>query len=279
MNQRNLEYVYPNNSRVDFPIADDKLLTKRYLEDASVPFPKNYHIYGYFFDLRTLAKDLADLHDFVIKPARGSGGGGIIVIVRKDEHYWYGVNGKPYSVEDIRRHLCDIIFGIYSFGIRDEAIIEQRILQHPTIDAIAAMGLADVRVIMYNDYPALAMMRLPTRASEGRANLHQGAIGVGIDIETGTTHHATMEGGFIDRHPDTGNELIGKEIAYWKEIIEIAKTVSKTVPLKYLGIDVALSVDGPKILEINVRPGIEIQNVNNKGMRDILSNIGTNSGA
>ena len=270
MNQRNLEYIYPNNKRVDFPIADNKLLTKEYLTKAGVPHPETYRVYEYFFDLRHLEDQLKQLDEFVIKPARGSGGGGIIVIASRDDDYWYGVGGKAYSLGDIRRHLCDIIFGIYSFGIRDEAIVEQRIIQHKNIDEITADGLADVRIIIYQHQPILAMMRLPTKESDGRANLHQGAIGVGIDIETGITVHATIKREFLDVHPDSSAYLLNRKIVHWSELVEMGKKISRDIPLKYLGIDIAVSDQGPKVLEINVRPGIEIQNVNFKGMRQIL---------
>ncbi|MDH3326913.1 MAG: hypothetical protein OEM38_09385 [Gammaproteobacteria bacterium] len=271
MNQRNLEYIYPSNNRVDFPIADDKLLTKKYLLKAGVPHPETYQVYGYFFDLRNLDLDLSERSDFVIKPARGSGGGGIIVIVRKENGYWYSVGGKQYSLEDLRRHMCDIIFGIYSFGIRDEVVIEQRIIQHDSVNEITEGGLADVRLIVYQHQPIMAMMRLPTSASDGKANLHQGAIGVGVDIDSGITIHATHEGSYLDAHPDSNVFLIGRKIVYWSDIIKIGIQISNLVPLKYLGVDIAVSHEGPKVLEINVRPGIEIQNVNGKGMRRILA--------
>jgi len=208
----------------------------------------------------------------VIKPAKGSGGGGIMVIVRRDETYWYSVGGKAYDIEDIRRHLCDIIFGVYSFGLRDEVIIEKRILQHQAIDEITQQGLADVRLIVHQGKPVLSMIRLPTRASDGRANLHQGAIGVGIDVASGTTVHATFKGEPIEIHPDTGVNLLGRTIPYWNDIVSTGVAISEIMPLKYLGIDIAVSIEGPMVLEINVRPGIEIQNVNASGMRKILQN-------
>ena len=272
MNQRNLEYIYTSNQRKHYPIADDKLLTKKYLEKAGVPHPEVYQTYGYFYDLRNLEQDLKKHAEFVIKPAKGSGGGGIMVIVRRDETYWYSVGGKAYDIEDIRRHLCDIIFGVYSFGLRDEVIIEKRILQHQAIDEITQQGLADVRLIVHQGKPVLSMIRLPTRASDGRANLHQGAIGVGIDVASGTTVHATFKGEPIEIHPDTGVNLLGRTIPYWNDIVSTGVAISEIMPLKYLGIDIAVSIEGPMVLEINVRPGIEIQNVNASGMRKILQN-------
>ena len=50
-------------------------------------------------------------------------------------------------------------------------------------------------------------------------------------------------------------------------------TAAEAVPLKYLGVDIAISDQGPVMIEINARPGIEIQNANNKAMRPILDEI------
>jgi alpha-L-glutamate ligase-like protein len=177
MNRRNLNYIYPNNNRRDFPLSDDKLLAKKVLSEARVPVPDTYQAYGYFYDLRNMADDLKSCPDFVIKPARGRGGGGIIVIAGRDGDDWLGVGGKRYSEADIRKHISDIIFGIHSFGLADVAIIEQRIEAHPVMAALSPFGLADVRLIICQDTPIMAMSRIPTKQSDGKANLHQGCPG------------------------------------------------------------------------------------------------------
>lgn len=273
MNQRNLHYVYPNNRRHDFPIADNKLLAKEVLVPAGVPMPKTYRMYSYFYELRNLKQDLSAYREFVIKPAQGSGGGGIIVITDYAEGHWISVSGKRYTLEDLTKRISDILFGIYSFGLSDTAIIEERLIQHPEMDVLSPYGLADIRVIMYRHHPVLSMTRLPTRASDGKANLHQGAVGVGIDITSGLTRHAIHKGQPAAVHPDTGVALINRVIPHWTEALSISRRAAEAVPLKYLGIDIAITTTGPKVLEINVRPGIEIQNANHQGLREILDPI------
>ena len=270
MNQRNLEYIYPNNRRMHYPIADNKLLTKELLIKAGVNVPQTFIVYSYFYELRNLDEDLALHSEFVIKPAKGSGGGGIIVIVGKDGDQWISVGGTRYSAQELRRQIGDIIFGIHSFGLSDQAIVEQRIKQHPAIERLSAGGLADVRIILYNEVVIMSMIRLPTSISGGRANLHQGAVGAGIDLKSGTTTGASLKGAPTTHHPDIGCDLIGVGIPFWNEVLEAGMKAAKAIPLKYIGVDVAISVNGPVILEINVRPGIEIQNVSQRGMRDIL---------
>lgn len=274
MNQRNLNYIYPNNARRDFPIADDKIVTKETLARAGVPMPETYRIYSRFFELRNLEKDLNAYRDFVIKPSQGSGGGGIIVIAGKEGEDWIGVSGKSYTLFDIKKHISDIIFGVYSFDLHDRALIEARIVQHDEMNVLSPFGLADVRVILHRDEPVLSMTRIPTSTSEGRANLHQGAVGAGIDLATGRTVHAILKGEPVERHPDTGVPLIGRAIPFWGRVMEISRSAAQAVPLKYLGVDISISQAGPVLLEINVRPGLEIQNANVKGLRSILERIG-----
>ncbi len=270
MNRRNLHYVYTRNARQHFPLADDKLLAKEMLGAAGVQMPETYRVYSYFYELRNLERELGIYHDFVIKPAQGSGGNGIIVIVGRSGRDWLGISGKTYTLYDLQKHISDIIFGIYSHDLGDRAIIESRITQHPDMQELSPLGLADVRVIMCDDMPIMSMTRIPTRQSDGKANLHQGALGVAIDIASGITTHGRFLGQSIDQHPDSGVPLLGRTLPYWSEIIELAQRAAQAVPLKYLGIDISISPDGPLLLEINVRPGLEIQNVNDRGMLSIL---------
>lgn len=272
MNRRNLSYIYPNNQRIHYPLADNKLATKQLLKQVGIPLPETYKVYGYFFELKSLGENLSQYSDFVIKPAMGSGGGGIIVIAGSNPNGdgWVGVNGKTYSIDDLKKHISDIIFGIYSFGLHDEAIVEARIQQHSDIDLMSPYGLADVRIILCQHEPILSMIRLATRESNGTANLHQGAIGVGINLVSGVTENAVLKGQLIKKHPDSNAMLIGVSLPYWQEVIGAAIRISQKSPLKYIGADIAISNDGPRLLEINVRPGLEIQNANADGMRKIL---------
>jgi alpha-L-glutamate ligase-like protein len=274
MNERNLHYVYPHNHRSDYPVADNKLLTKEIIEKLDVPTPQTYFAYSYFYELRNLKADLEQHTDFVIKPASGSGGGGIIVIAGRQGENWVSVGGTQYTLQDLRKHISDIIFGVYSFGLNDQVIIESRIVQHPDIDSLSPFGLADVRLILCRHEPVLAMIRLATEASNGTANLHQGAIGVGVDMLTGITRHASFSGDAVQTHPDTNAELLNQQIPYWYDVLQTGEKVARAVPLKYIGVDIAVSDSGPRLLEINARPGIEIQNANQKGMRAILEAIG-----
>jgi hypothetical protein len=149
-------------------------------------------------------------------------------------------------------------------------VVEERLIQHPDIIELSPLGLADVRVILFQNEPTLAMIRIATQKSDGKANLHKGGIGIGIDLESGRTNHAIIEGQQITAHPDSGISLLEIAIPHWEEILRISRLAAEAVPLKYLGVDIALTERGPVLLEINVRPGLAIQNANQRGLKKIL---------
>lgn len=275
MNRRNLDYVYPNNPRKYFEYANDKVLAKKTLEENGLSVPESFYVIGYFYELQELEKKLRKLSSFVIKPSCGSGGNGIVVISEYRQGMWISISGKELSYEDIKKHVSDIIFGVYSFGLNDNAIIEERIIQDTYISELSPLGLADIRMINYKGSNAKAMLRIATTASDGKANLHQGGIGVAIDMLRGHTFSAQIDRENISFHPDTNVNLIDVKIPNWDELLRLCEEVSKIIPLDYLGIDIALSDQGPVILEVNARPGIEIQNISNEGMSDVLNDIDT----
>jgi len=270
INKRNLLYIYKYNSRKDYNLADNKLITKKLMIDHYLPTPCTYISYNQFYELCNISRDLSHLDSFVIKPACGRAGGGIIVIVGKKGDRFLGVNGKVFSIEDLKHHIGEIIFGVYSFDMHDAAVIEERIIQHDVINGMSPNGLSDIRLILCENNPVMAMIRLPTIASGGRANLHQGAAGVGIDISSGITRYGVFKEKSISMHPDTGAQLIGVQIPYWDEIISIGKKSAEILPLKYLGADIAVTENGPVIIELNVRPGLAIQSCNNESLLTAL---------
>jgi len=249
------------------------LLCKEILAPVGVPLAKTHFSYRYFYELKNLERDLATLDEFVIKPSQGSAGNGIVVIVGRVEGEWVGINGKRYGIDTLKRHISDIIFGVYSFDNQDAAIIEQRVIQHQALDRLFDRGLADVRIIMFQHQPIQAMSRVPTLASDGKANLHQGAVGLGLDLKSGCCSSAMLKGSPVYHHPDSGAPLVGITIPFWDEILIHAKHIAMAVPLKYLGIDIAIGEHGPVLLEINARPGLEIQNVNRQAMRTLLESV------
>jgi alpha-L-glutamate ligase-like protein len=271
INARNQQLVYRYNQRKHFPLADDKLRTKKILEAEGISVPGTFHVFSWMHEVKTVGQVLDGRSDFVIKPSRGKAGSGILVIVDRNSKGWVDAGGHVWNEANLKRHIGNIIFGNYAHGLEDRAIVEERLIQGPMFDHELFPGLPDIRVITLKGEPLMAMLRLPTSHSGGKANLHQGAIGVGVDLQTGRTNHASFKGKSIARHPDTGAELCGRLLNHWADILLTARAAARVLPLGYLGIDIAIDEKrGPVILEANVRPGLEIQNANRQGLRPLV---------
>ncbi len=273
INERNIRYIYPSNQRKYYPIADDKLISKNLLEEANIPTPKLIRSYRHFFQLRNIAGDLKGLADFVIKPARGMGGGGILLIdAFKEPGRWLTSSGRKIDGRVLYDHCAMILSGVYSIDNTSDAVmIEKKINLHESLRRIIALGIPDIRVIIYNQEPVMAMLRIPTRKSEGRANLHAGGIAVAIDVQSGITFINPGYKNSVAYNPDTGEKMTDITIPFWQDILQISIMVARLVPLRYMGIDFVLDQeDGPQILELNVRPGLEIQNINGRGLKTAL---------
>lgn len=268
INRRNVELVYPHNPRKHFPIADDKILAKTYFERANVPTAQTLLVCEGLYAVHDTVERLRDREQFVVKPASGSGGIGILVVgARLGPGRWRKAGGEELTASALEKHLADIIFGAYSKTLEDRAFVEERVAPHPFFHSLWADGLCDVRIILLDAVPLMAMIRVPTAESEGRANLHQGGLGIAVELSTGTTTRAVHHGRPVAKHPETSAPLLGLVVPGWEEVLDVATRTAKSVPLGYLGVDVVVDERrGSLVLEINVRPGLEIQNVNGRGM-------------
>jgi alpha-L-glutamate ligase-like protein len=275
MNRRNAACILDHNPRRLYPLVDDKLRMHRLCQRIGVPIPALYAVVESYSALRRLPDLLGERGDFVVKPNNGSAGRGVLVLTGRDGDCFIRHNGERVRIDSLKQHISDILSGMYSLGGRpDEAIVQQRIRLHPAFAAISYKGIPDVRVILYRNEPAMAMLRLPTKESNGRANLHQGGIGTGVDLDTGLTNHAVQRNRFVHTHPDTGHALVGMRVPYWREVLDMSQRVARAAGLGYIGVDIVVDVnEGPMLLEANARPGLAIQIANNRGLLPRLEAI------
>jgi alpha-L-glutamate ligase-like protein len=173
------------------------------------------------------------------------------------------------SLADLAAHASDVLAGAYARSTHsDEVLIEYRVQADPELGAISYRGVPDVRVLVFRGVPVQAMIRLPTRASDGRANLHMGGMAAGIDLATGVTTQGILGGRATRLHPDLQCEVGGRRVPQWDRMLQIAARCYDAIPLGYLGVDVVLdAVLGPLVLELNARPGLTIQLANRRGLR------------
>ena len=268
INMRNARFLLPNNPRRLYDLVDNKLRTKQLALEHDMAVPDTYGVVSSPHDTAVLDRFLKDRESFVIKPARGSGGKGVVVIVARDGNWFIKPSGNRLSLDELKHHCSNILAGLFSLGgRRDVALIEYRVHPAQVLTEISFQGAPDIRVVMLRGYPVMAMLRAATRESDGRANLHQGAIGIGIDLATGRTVRAVHHGHPIERHPDLKTPVVGVQLPHWEAILDIAVTCHEMTGLGYLGVDIMIDEDrGPLMIEVNARPGLAIQLANGVGL-------------
>jgi len=278
MNARNLKFIRPNNLRRAKRLADDKLLSKRVLKKADLPVPSLLAKIRNAEELEHF--DWGSLPDsWVLKPNRGFGGEGILVVYGKKKNHvdtWIKADGSLVLAGDIKAHISNILDGSFSLsGIPDIAFFEERLTLLKLFKPYAFKGIPDIRIIMYNKVPVMAMLRLPTKESGGKANLQQGGVGVGIDMASGVTTTAVFRKNTIVEYlPGTRLVLSGIRIPYWKTILNLAVQAQEVSGLGFLGADIAIDRDrGPVFLELNARPGLSIQIANLDGLLGRLQRV------
>ncbi|MDP3982716.1 MAG: sugar-transfer associated ATP-grasp domain-containing protein [bacterium] len=275
MNARNYLYIGRYNTPLGIKVADNKLLTKRLLAENNLPTAKLLHLFDSSNSVRNF--DWSSLPDagFVIKPARGYAGAGIISIKRFHGESFVTVFNKRLKRNDLETHILDILDGAHSLqNVSDSAIIEERIKLHPFFRKLVQIGIPDIRIIVFNRVPIMGMLRLPTKDSRGKANVHLGAVGVGVDMRTGITIGGVQRGEVVSKMPDTGHKIRGIRIPNWNDILALSSDVQGMSDMGYVGVDVVLDEEkGPIVLEINARPGLAIQIANMASLRTRLERI------
>ncbi len=275
MNKRNHAYIGRYNDRSKYPLVDDKLKTKLIAQRAGCTVPKLIGVISNQAEVKHIHEMVKDWPGFVIKPARGSGGKGILVVTSHQAGVYTKPSGSNMNKEDVERHISNALAGLFSLGGKnDVAVVENLIQFDDCFEGFSYEGVPDVRIIVFKGYPVMAMMRLSTSASDGKANLHQGAGGVGIDIATGKAVRAVQFNKPVTHHPDTDKELATLVVPHWERLLTLAASAWEMTGLGYLGTDMVLDKEeGPMVLELNARPGLAIQIANGAGLLPRLQHI------
>lgn len=275
MNSRMVDYIRKANPAASIRLANNKLATKKQLQKAGLATPRLFSIIKNRTELKNFRWTRLP-SSFVLKPNSSSGGGGIIVIFgRNKQGNWVKADKSEVFIPELREHILDILDGNFSkSSVPDTAFFEQRVKIHADLKPYSVRGIPDIRVIVYNQVPVMAMVRLPTEESSGRANLHMGGIGVGIDMSLGITTTAILHHRLITTLPRTRLPLAGMRIPFWNEILLLASRASTACSLNYVGVDIAIDRDdGPVVLELNARPGLDIQFANLAPLKSRLKRV------
>jgi alpha-L-glutamate ligase-like protein len=274
----NSRYRYTKlNPRSARKYGFSKLLTKELLKEHDIPTANVYHIFKGASDLENISWETIPT-PFVIKPASGSAGKGIWVIKEKvaNKLEWLNHDGHPVTDEDLSLHVSNILDGEFStWGTQHKAIVEEMIPPHPILGKYSYGGTPDARVIVFNNVPVMAMLRLPTKESEGKANLDRGAIALGVDIATGiTTYGIKGKGEIITHLPGTKKKVNGIRIPQWNQVLKTAVEASIAAGFVFMGADIFIHPEkGPMIVELNGFPGLSIQLANRAGLKKRIERV------
>jgi len=275
MNWRNMNILARCNPKPLYYLTDDKLATKELCSRHGIAVPRTYAVVDHPVQTRRLGRLIGRREQFVVKPACGSAGRGVLIVTGRDAEGFIDTSGQRLSAPQLRHHLLATLGGTYSIGGRvDRAIIEQRVMTHSSLANLSGGGTPDIRIVIYLGRAVMAMLRLPTRASGGRANLHQGALGIGLDLKTGSAVAAVCDGRLVRQHPDDGLPIADILVPMWQDILDVALRLAGVIGLGYLGVDIVLSDRfGPVVLEANGRPGLSIQIANRCGLMTRIAEV------
>lgn len=268
MNRRNLSYIGRYNPRHLFPLVDNKLKSKLLAQENHINVPELIAVINEQHEIAEARQLLHTLSGFAIKPSKGSGGKGILIIKAIEDGLFIKSSGQALTIDQIERHLSNILAGLHSLGgAADSAIIEALINPAQLLSNISFQGVPDIRIIVFCGYPVMAMIRCATSTSDGKANLHQGAVGIGLNINDGRALSAIQFEQPVSHHPDTQAALNTLQIPDWDNFLLMAARCYDMTNLGYIGVDLVLDEHtGPTLLELNARPGLAIQVANQQGL-------------
>lgn len=169
-----------------------------------------------------------------------------------------------------------------------EGVVEQFVKQHEDINKMADSSVNTIRVVtvssnhepVTSDGKMFDIAYTSFRIGGGKSivdNFHSGGMCAVVDKETGivVTNGADQYGNAFEEHPLTKTKIKGFKIPYFKEIIDMVTTACTQKHIEgYLGWDIAVSVDGPELIEVNAMPGIVLLSTpyatEKKGMKCVL---------
>ena len=169
------------------------------------------------------------------------------------------------GIEKLRKGDFDSLQEMYDhLKAGGAGLIEDLIVQHPDVSKLYPGSVNTYRIVtvIRDGIPGVvyAFIRI---GNSGRFvdNINSGGMAAPVDVETGVIGFPAFDkdARVYEVHPVTGCPIAGYQLPYWRESIELCLEAAKVVPqLGYVGWDVAVSEDGPQLIEGNHFPGHDI---------------------
>lgn len=266
VNKRFLKYIKPLNPQKDIKLADSKLKTKNLLKNLDIPYPKLIDVIKNRKQLKNYDFSKLYWQDFVIKPNKWSKGKWIMIcsVKKLNDEFFIKVWNKLLSQDEFKKYLIDILDWKYSLTLwNDIILIEEKIEPSDEFKIFCEYWLADIRLIVMNLVPVMAMLRYPTLKSWWKANIAAWWIWFWIDIWTWKIVSMYKDRIIYTKNfPKEYQQFYNKTIPYWDDILLYSSQIQYFTNIWYLWLDWVISKKWPMLLEINARAWMEIQLVN-----------------
>lgn len=167
--------------------------------------------------------------------------------------------GKGVEVLDVADF--DSLSALYKYVMSlPKGIIETWIVQHSAISALYPKAVNPIRIntVLDNDKLHIMTSTLSIGHNSKIANASINALFALVDPKTGEvlTDACDYDGGVYEKHPETGETFKGFRIPYWQETLEMLEKATRTMhQVRYVGWDIAITENGPVIIEGNNDPG------------------------
>lgn len=244
-------FPWAKNPVSQLSLFDNKLLFKKMLAGCGIPQSKLLATAGYRLELKTreaFARWLPEARqDLVIKPLFGSGGAGIRMLRYEAGHHYDG--GSRVDAGKLWRDLVP--------GLGVGYVIEERLQNIESVAAFNPHCLNTLRVVSIRTDDdvwriALVALRIGTidsavdNLAAGGTVLKFSPDGVGIAAYDWTQRCEVVT------HADSARPLVGYTLDGFASLADFVLRASDAFPeMGAIGWDIALTGDGPKVVEAN----------------------------
>lgn len=176
----------------------------------------------------------------IIKPIDGDGGVGIEKI---------NINSKTDGKKLYRQ-----------LRKTNQVLVEDFIKQHPDMDKLYKNSVNTLRMFTFYKDGKVTFLQGILKIGNGGVvdNFSSGGMYTFVNKNGKVIAPAIDKNDNVyEKHPKTKTDIVGFKVPMFKEAVKLVKEAAKEVPeIAYVGWDVAISKDGPVLIEGNSFPGV-----------------------
>ena len=227
-------------------LFEDKYVCYQLCMAAGLPLPKLYTYITPYDNFKATISGILRKEPtikLIIKPLLGKGGLGIVTAFISSGNLIVKNNERDFPPDD--------------FVLSTPAVIQQYIQQHEKLDQMSPSINTIRTVTLLTKSGEIILVGAAMRFGVGDSlfdNMCLGGVGVGINITEGTLKKYAYD--FSSRvylkHPTSDILFEGFHVPHWNAIVDLAKKIQASFSYyKLLGYDIAVTPDGPVVIEIN----------------------------